>query len=101
MLTSYINAAMKSAHYEIMEDDKTYYGEVKECEGVYSNAKTLEECRKELEQTLEDWILLRVSKNLPLPTVDGIHLAVKEVVQCHLFNLSKHNIQLLFGLRGR
>ncbi len=79
MLTEYIHSAMKRAHYEILEDDRSYYGEVKECEGVYANAKTLEECRKELEETLEDWILLRVSKNLPLPTIDGIDLNVKEV----------------------
>ncbi|MFZ4622149.1 MAG: type II toxin-antitoxin system HicB family antitoxin [Bacteroidota bacterium] len=79
MLTQYIDSALKRAHYEILEDDKSYYGEVKECEGVYANAPTLEECRKELEQTLEDWILLRVSKNLSLPQIDGIDLTVKEV----------------------
>jgi predicted RNase H-like HicB family nuclease len=79
MLTQYIDSALKRAHYEILEDDKSFFGEVKECEGVYANAKTLEECRKELEQTLEDWILLRVSKNLPLPQIDGIDLSVKEV----------------------
>lgn len=79
MLTQYIDSALKRAHYEILEDDKSYYGEVKECEGVYANASTLEECRKELEQTLEDWILLRVSKNLSLPQIDGIDLTVKEV----------------------
>jgi hypothetical protein len=28
---------------------------------------------------LEEWILLRVSRNLPLPIVDGIELSIKEV----------------------
>ena len=79
MLTQYINSAMKHARYEILDDDKSYYGEVKECPGVYANAKTLEECRNELEQTLEDCVLFRVAKNLPIPTVDGIELSVKEV----------------------
>ena len=79
MLTHYIGSAMKRAHYEILEDDKSYYGEVKECEGVYANAPTLEECRKELEETLEDWILLRVSKHLSFPEIDGIDLKVKDV----------------------
>ena len=79
MLTNYLNAAMKRAHYEILDDDKSYYGEVKECRGVYANAGTLEECRSELEQTLEDWILFRVSKNLEIPKLDGIDLSVKEV----------------------
>jgi predicted RNase H-like HicB family nuclease len=79
MLTQYIDSAMKRAHYEILEDDKSYYGEVKECEGVYANASTLEDCRKELEQTLEDWILFRVSEKLDLPKLDGIDLSIKEV----------------------
>jgi len=79
MLTQYINSAMQRAHYEILEDDKSYYGEVKECPGVYANAKALEECRNELEQTLEDWVLFRIAKNLPIPTIDGIELSVKEV----------------------
>jgi predicted RNase H-like HicB family nuclease len=79
MLTEYVGSAMKRAHYEILEDDKSYYGEVRECQGVYANAATLEDCRTELEQTLEDWILLRVSKNLPLPVLDGMELSVKEV----------------------
>lgn len=79
MLTQYIESAMKRAHYEILEDDKSFYGEVKECEGVYANASTLEDCRKDLEQTLEDWILFRVSKNLEVPKIDGIDLSVKEV----------------------
>lgn len=34
---------------------------------VYANANTLETCRKELEKVLDEWILFRVSTNLPLP----------------------------------
>lgn len=79
MLTSYIRAAMRQAKYEILPDDHSYYGEIPGFQGVYANAGTLEECREELESTLEDWILFRVSRNLPLPTVDGIKLEVAEV----------------------
>jgi hypothetical protein len=32
-----------------------------------------------LEEFLEEWILLRVSRHLPLPTVDGIELTIREV----------------------
>jgi predicted RNase H-like HicB family nuclease len=70
---------MKTAHYEILADDGTFYGDIPECRGVYANATTLEECREELAQTLEDWILVSVAKNLPLPVVDGIELAVRDV----------------------
>jgi predicted RNase H-like HicB family nuclease len=79
MLTRYIRAAMHRARYEILPDDGTFYGEIPGFDGVYANAKTLEACREELEEVLEEWILLRVSKNLPLPVVDGIELAIKEV----------------------
>lgn len=61
------------------EDDGSYYGEIRECAGVYANAKSLEECREELREVLEEWVLFRVYKNLPLPTIDGIELLVKEV----------------------
>ncbi len=78
MLTKYINKAMEHTHYEILNDDKSYYGEIRECQGVYANADTLEECRKELEEVLEEWILFRIYKNLNIPTVDGIEIKIKK-----------------------
>ena len=79
MLTDYIRGAMRKARYEILPDDGTFYGEIPGFDGVYANADTLESCREELEEILEEWILLRVSKHLPLPAVDGIDLTIKEV----------------------
>ena len=79
MLTKYIQAAMNHAHYEILPDDGSYYGEIPGFEGVYANATQLEACREELQEVLEEWLLLRVSRHLPLPQVDGINLDIKEV----------------------
>jgi predicted RNase H-like HicB family nuclease len=79
MLTNYINAAMRHAHYEILPDDGSYYGDIPTFEGVYANAETLEDCREELAEVLEEWILLRVSRSLPLPIVDGLELKVRDV----------------------
>ena len=79
MLTKYIRAAMNKARYEILPDDSSFYGEIPGFNGVYANADTLEVCRNELEEVLEDWILLSVSLHYPLPSVDGIQLAVGEV----------------------
>jgi predicted RNase H-like HicB family nuclease len=76
----YINAAMRHARYEILDDDGSYYGEIPECNGVYSNADTLEKCREELQEVLQEWILFRVHRNLSLPVIDGIELTIKEVV---------------------
>jgi predicted RNase H-like HicB family nuclease len=76
MLTDYISASLRRARYEILPDDHTYYGEVPGLDGVYANADDLEACREELRSTLEDWILFRVSRGLPLPVVDGVELSV-------------------------
>ena len=78
MLTKYLEAAMRHARYEILKDDGTYYGEISKCRGVYSNARTLEQCRAELADALEDWLLFRIHRHLPLPRIDGIHLNVKK-----------------------
>jgi predicted RNase H-like HicB family nuclease len=80
MLTDYIRASMHLAKYEILEDDGTFYGEIPGFNGVYANADTLEKCREELEEVLEEWIFFRVSRNLPLPVVEGIELTIKEAV---------------------
>ena len=80
MLTEYIQAALNKARYEILSDDGSYYGEIPGFKGVYSNAGTLEECRKELREVLEDWIMLSISRHLPLPVIDGIELKIRETV---------------------
>ena len=79
MLLDYINAAMKKARYEILPDDRSYYGEIPGFSGVYANATSLEACRDQLAEVLEDWILLSVSKSLPIPPVDGIKIKIGEV----------------------
>jgi hypothetical protein len=43
---------------------------------VYANARTLEECRNELAEVLEDWLLMRIHKNLAIPVIDGLELRV-------------------------
>ena len=79
MLLRYLRAAMYRAKYEILSDDGTYYGEIPGFTGVYANEGTLEGCREQLEEVLEEWVLFRVSRRLSLPVVDGIELAIKEV----------------------
>ena len=79
MILDYIAKAMKHAKYEILSDDGTYYGEIPECNGVYANAPTLEECRDMLAEVLEEWIAFRIHRNLPLPAIDGTQIAIKEV----------------------
>jgi predicted RNase H-like HicB family nuclease len=79
MLTAYIQAAMRRAHYEIIEDAQPFYGEIPECQGVWASGGTLEACREELESALEDWLLFRLSRQLAVPVIDEIDLSVREV----------------------
>ena len=79
MLTKYLKAAMQQARYEILEDNGGFYASIPGLDGVWANAATLEACREELEEVLEDWLLLRISEHLPIPAIGGIELKVREV----------------------
>ncbi|HFE66963.1 MAG TPA: type II toxin-antitoxin system HicB family antitoxin [Chloroflexi bacterium] len=76
MLTAYIQAAMRHAQYEILEDG-SYYGEIPGFPGVYANATDLESCREELQEILEGWIVLGLRLGHSLPSVDGIQLDIE------------------------
>ena len=77
MLTEYLRAAMAQAHYEILEREG-FYGEIPGFQGLDAQAATLEACREELLSALEDWLLFRISRRLPIPTIQGMDLTVKE-----------------------
>lgn len=76
VLTEYVAAAMRRARYEVLPDDRSFYGEIPGLPGVLANAETLEGCRDELSEVLEEWILLGLRLGHPIPEVDGIDLNV-------------------------
>ncbi|MGH6634981.1 MAG: type II toxin-antitoxin system HicB family antitoxin [Gammaproteobacteria bacterium] len=55
MLRNYLQAALRQARYEMLPDDGSFYGEIPSCNGGYANASTLEECREQSEEVLEEW----------------------------------------------
>ena len=69
MLTAFIGKKLHTAKYKLLED-KTYFGEIPSLKGVWANAKTLEECREELKEVLEGWLILRFKRNLPVPNFE-------------------------------
>jgi len=79
MLTKYIASAMVKAKYEILQEDSSYYGEIPSFEGVYANAIDLETCRDELEEVLEEWLFFRISRSMPVPTVNGMKLKINKI----------------------
>ena len=78
MLTNYLHAAMGQAKYEIVEGGG-YYGTIPGLQGVWANAPSLEACRAQLEQVLEDWLVLSLSTRLPIPVIEGIELKIPQV----------------------
>ncbi|EHQ36405.1 type II toxin-antitoxin system HicB family antitoxin [Methanoplanus limicola] len=71
MIIEYIQAALSKANYEIIEDDEPYYGEVPGLAGVWATGKTLEECRNNLAEVIDGWIVIRLRKGLSIPPIDG------------------------------
>ena len=67
MLREFFDYYLKKANYELIENGKLYYGEIPELKGVWATGKNLEECRKNLLETLEAWVILRLRKKLPIP----------------------------------
>jgi len=79
MFNRYLQAAMRRAHYELLADEGKIYGEIPALPGVYVTADTLETCREELAEVLEEWILFRIAGHLPIPVLEGIDLTIWEV----------------------
>ena len=75
MLTEYIDEALRRARYELIEDEETlYYGEAPELPGVWACGRTLEECRRELKDVVEGWILVSVRQSLDVPALGGLEI---------------------------
>jgi len=81
MILEYIEEALKRARYEIIEDEEKYYGEVPELKGVWAQGKTLEECRRNLAEVIEGWVLIHLRKGLEIPSVGGKRIKEPEEVK--------------------
>ncbi len=74
MLAHYLDVAMEMAHYEIIEDDGTYWGEIPGLQGLWAKHQTLPGCQRELREALSDWIALRLRLGLEIPELAQINL---------------------------
>ena len=69
MIREYIEAAMAQARYEIIKDAEPYYGEIQGLQGVWATGSTLEECRRNLSEVLDGWIVVHLQKSLNIPPI--------------------------------
>lgn len=72
MLTEFIIKKLKTAKYKLLKD-KTFFAEIPGLKGVWANARNLEDCRRELREVLEEWVLLRIRDRQRVP---GLYLNV-------------------------
>ncbi len=77
LMVEYIGAALDHARFETIPDDGTVFGTIPEFPGVWANAESVEECRDELAEVLEGWLLLGIANHDRLPTVDDIGVTVR------------------------
>ncbi len=73
MITDYIDKKLKEARYKLLQDG-SYFGEIPGLKGVWASAKNLEACRKDLQEVLEDWFLLKVKTGERIP---GFYFKIK------------------------
>ena len=73
LLTSYIEVAMAEAQYEPFEGD-TFYAFIPSCPGVWSNECTIDDCKRDLREALEFWLILKLRDNDYIPVINGLDL---------------------------
>jgi len=73
MLTQYIQAAMRHAKCELMEN-RRFFARIPECPGLWAEGPTLEECREELKSSLEDWIMIKLRHGDRFGVIDGVDI---------------------------
>ncbi|MGK7887056.1 MAG: type II toxin-antitoxin system HicB family antitoxin [Crocosphaera sp.] len=78
LLVDYCEKALKKAKYKQLKDG-TWFAEIDGFQGVWGNGLTIEECRQDLLEVLEEWIILKLQDGDTLPIVDNLELKVTTV----------------------
>ncbi len=77
MITRYIDQALRRARYKLV-DGGLYCATVSGLRGVIATGSTLEECRDQLAEVVEEWVLVRVARGLPVPRLGGVTVEVRQ-----------------------
>jgi predicted RNase H-like HicB family nuclease len=77
MITRYVDKALRRAHYQQL-DDGSFCATVAGLRGVIATGETLEACRDQLGEVIEEWILVRVARGLSVPAIGGARVEVKK-----------------------
>ena len=77
MISRYIEKALDLGRYELLEDG-TFCATVPRLRGVIATGRSLEACRRELAEVVEEWVLVRVARGLSVPRLGGIRIRVSK-----------------------
>ena len=67
---------MARACYKLLEDE-TCFGEIPGIPGVWANDRSLDKCREQLQEVLEEWLILKLRDHDPIPRIGRVSLTVK------------------------
>lgn len=76
MITKYIASALAAAKYEQLEDG-SFVATVRGLRGVVAIGRSVEQCRAQLEEVVEAWVLVRVARGLEVPKLRGVTVKVR------------------------
>jgi predicted RNase H-like HicB family nuclease len=77
VIRQYVETALRKARYEKLRDG-TFYGEVPRLRGVLATGASLEACRDQLAEVVEEWVLVRVARGLSVPPLGKAVVRVKQ-----------------------
>ena len=78
MIQTYIDAAMQRVRYELIQDVEPYYGEVPELPGVWASGQTLEQCRSNLVEAVDGWLLFRIARGMLIPPLGDVRVSLPQ-----------------------
>ena len=70
MFSEYIGAALRRAKYESLENG-SYMATVEGLRGVIATGETIEICREDLIEVIEEWIAIRLQRGFAIPSLEG------------------------------
>jgi predicted RNase H-like HicB family nuclease len=76
MISRYLDEALHRARYVAIRGSG-YAATVRGLRGVFAHARSLEACRAQLVEVVEQWVLVRVARGLPVPRLGKARIRVR------------------------
>jgi predicted RNase H-like HicB family nuclease len=77
MFSEYIGAALRQAKYESLENG-SYTATVEGLRGVIATGETIEKCREDLIEVIEEWIAIRLQRGFAIQSIGGHSIGISQ-----------------------